>query len=134
MACTQAAAAPALATRRVRRGPVFRSLGLGLALACASSAAVAQLERDSDLFKAMAAHDNAFFERGFNQCDLDYLEQAVHPQLRFYHDQSGFQDYATFLQSTRRYLCADPDHKPIRKVDADSLQVFPCTRTASCTP
>lgn len=102
----------------------MRTLVLAFAV-CASASAVAQVAVESDLFQTMAAHDQTFFDRGFNQCDFDYLKEAVHPQLRFYHDQSGFQDYDAFFWNTRKYLCADPDRKPIRKVDADSLQVFP---------
>jgi hypothetical protein len=103
----------------------MRRLLASLLLAASSTAAMAQAPGDVDLFEALKEHDRIFFERGFNQCDLDYLEDAVHPQLRFYHDQGGFQDYDAFLGNTRKYICADPDSKPIRKVDADSLQVFP---------
>ena len=96
-----------------------------LLLATAPACAIAQVPDDADLFQTLKQHDGVFFERGFNRCDLDYLAKAVHPELRFYHDQGGFQDYAAFLANTRKYICADPDRKPIRKVDADSLQVFP---------
>jgi hypothetical protein len=103
----------------------MRILVLALAALCATAPAVAREAPDTDFFEAMAAHDQTFFERGFNQCDFAYLESAVHPQLRFYHDQSGFQDYEAFFRNTRTYLCADPHRKPIRRIDADSLQVFP---------
>lgn len=94
-------------------------------LASCACAAQAQDAGGEDLYRSLKAHDAEFFERGFNRCDLDYLAGAVHPQLRFYHDQGGFQDYDAFLDNTRRYICADPAHKPIRKVDPDSLAAFP---------
>lgn len=103
----------------------LRRVLAALLLAASATSAMAQGPGDVDLFQALKEHDHVFFERGFNQCDLAYLEQAVHPQLRFYHDQGGFQDYEAFLGNTRKYICADPGRKPIREVDSDSLQVFP---------
>ncbi len=113
--------------RRAAPGAVspWTALLACLLLATGATTVAARDPGDADLFEALKAHDSVFFERGFNQCDLDYLKGAVDPQLRFYHDQGGFQDYATFLENTRKHICADPARKPIRKVDADSLQVFP---------
>lgn len=103
---------------------MFRIIPLILLFAC-SCAAWGQVAKDSDLFKTMEQQDRTFFERGFNACDLDYLESAVHPELRFYHDQGGFQDRKTFFDNTRKYICGNVERKPIRKVDASSLDVFP---------
>jgi hypothetical protein len=96
-----------------------------LLLAAWSCATWAQAANDSDLFRTLKEQDSTFFERGFNACDLDFLEGAVHRDLRFYHDQGGFQDRDRFFDNTRKYICGNPDSKPIRKVDADSLEVFP---------
>lgn len=99
-----------------------------LLLLTLSCAAWGQVARDTELFKDLQAQDRTFFELGFNACDLEYLEAAVHPDLRFYHDQGGFQDRDAFFENTRKYICATPDRKPIRKVDAESLEVFPLHR------
>ena len=80
---------------------------------------------DGGLFRTLQAHDLELFDRGFNQCDLGYLERAVHPDLRFYHDQGGFQDHAAFMENTRKYICANGDGKPVRELEAGSLEVFP---------
>ena len=45
--------------------------------------------------------------------------------MRFYHDQGGFQDKTKFLENTANNICGSGDKKPIRKVDAESLEVFP---------
>lgn len=100
------------------RLPTFLLLA---AWSCAASAA----DPGPSLFQTLKALDDTFFERGFNQCDLAYLEGAVHPGLRFYHDQGGFQERDAFLENTRKYICAGPGRKPIRKVDEASLEVFP---------
>jgi len=82
----------------------------------------------SSLHDELARKDAEFFQRGFNQCDLAYLEATISPDLKFYHDQSGFQDKALFMQNTQQYLCSDAAHKPIRKLTEGSLSTFPLSR------
>ena len=96
-----------------------------LLLLLLSSTAKAQLNKDSDLFRDLKTQDGIFFERGFNQCDLEYLKNHIADDLKFYHDQSGFQDKDAFFENTQKYICSDSAKKPIRKVDANSLEVFP---------
>lgn len=90
-----------------------------------SIAAKGQVNKDSDLFRTLKIQDSTFFERGFNRCDLDYLERHIAEDLKFYHDQSGLQDKKTFFENTQKYICSNSDQKPIRQVDATSLEVFP---------
>ena len=85
----------------------------------------AQVPDTSQLFQTLKKHDSIFFERGFNQCDLEFLDKAIHKDLRFYHDQSGVQDKHTFFENTKKSICAATLKKPIRKVDEKSLEVFP---------
>ena len=85
----------------------------------------AQVAKDSDLFRKLKYQDSVFFERSFNLCDINYLENAIDSNLMFYHDKSGIQDRAKFLENTKKYICGDTIRKPIRKVDEESLEVFP---------
>ena len=85
----------------------------------------AQIKNNSELFLELKTQDSIFFERGFNQCDMDYLEKHITQDLGFYHDQSGFQDRAAFFENTKKYICSNSIQKPIRIVDANSLEVFP---------
>lgn len=85
----------------------------------------AQTDKNSDLFIELKKQDSIFFERGFNKCDLDYLESRITEDLKFYHDQSGFQDKNAFFENTQKFICSDSEKKPIRKVDTNSLEVFP---------
>jgi len=84
-----------------------------------------QVSKDAELFKTLKIQDSVFFERGFNQCDIEYLENVVADDLKFYHDQSGFQDRKLFFENTRKYICGSSDQKPIRKVEESSLVVYP---------
>ncbi|MCM0059894.1 MAG: nuclear transport factor 2 family protein [Algoriphagus sp.] len=87
--------------------------------------AKAQVQENSSLLQELKTQDSIFFERGFNRCDLGYLKNQVADDLRFYHDQGGFQDKIKFLENTANNICGSGDKKPIRKVDAESLEVFP---------
>ena len=84
-----------------------------------------QVSKTSELFLTLKKQDSMFFERGFNQCDLEYLDKAIHKDLIFYHDQSGIQNRNDFFENTKKYICSDPNKKPIRKVEEQSLEVFP---------
>ncbi len=85
----------------------------------------AQIDKKSPLFIELKKQDSLFFERGFNNCDMTYLEKSVAGDLKFYHDKGGFQDKKLFLERTRQNICSNPDQKPIRKVIESSLEVFP---------
>lgn len=101
-----------------------KSLFLILALFIVSAITQAQEAKTSELFLTMKKVDSMFFERGFNQCDMDYLEKAIHRDLMFYHDKGGMQDRKTFFENTKKNLCSNPNKKPIRKVIPESLEVY----------
>ena len=84
-----------------------------------------QVAKNSEIFLTLKKQDSIFFERSFNLCDLEYLNKAVHKDLVFYHDQSGIQNKNVFIENTKKYICGDTIRKPIRKVVAESLEVFP---------
>lgn len=85
----------------------------------------AQIDKNSPLFLELKKQDSLFFERGFNNCDMAYLEKSVDDNLKFYHDNSGFQDKKLFLERTKQNICSNPTQKLIRKVIENSLEVFP---------
>lgn len=84
-----------------------------------------QVLKDSELFRKLKFQDSIFFEQSFNRCDINYLENAIDKELTFYHDKSGIQNRDKFLENTKKYICGDTLKKPIRKVEEQSLEVFP---------
>ncbi|WP_347922565.1 serine hydrolase [Pontimicrobium sp. SW4] len=84
-----------------------------------------QVSTDSSLFLELKKQDSILFEKGFNQCDIKYLERKISKNLKFYHDQSGIQDRKVFFENIKKYICSNPDKKPIRKLKKGSLTVFP---------
>lgn len=85
----------------------------------------AQIAQDSPLFLELKKQDSLFFDRGFNNCDIAFLESKMDDNLKFYHDNGGFQDKKLFLEKTKQNICADPNKKPIRKLVENTLQVYP---------
>lgn len=85
----------------------------------------AQISSDSPLFIELKKEDSLFFERGFNQCDIKYMESKVSEELKFYHDVGGFQDKKIFLERTQNNICGNHTKKPIRKLQPESLEVYP---------
>ena len=94
-------------------------------LCCSLNFTNGQVAKNSALFLTMKKIDSVFFERSFNLCDIEYLETAIHKDLLFFHDQSGIQNKADFLKAVKENICSTPDHKPIRKLEENSLEVFP---------
>lgn len=88
--------------------------------------AFAQVPKDSELFRALKKNDSLLFDAGFNNCKISAFEHLVSQDLEFYHDQGGLTtNKEDFLTNVRNNICSSPDKKPIRKLDAESLQVFP---------
>ncbi|MBL7815626.1 MAG: class A beta-lactamase-related serine hydrolase [Saprospiraceae bacterium] len=105
---------------------MIKSFFLFFIIVCsANMAANGQVAKDSELFLTMKKQDSIFFERAFNLCDMAYLNKAIHKDLLFFHDQAGIQTKANFLENTQNNICSNPNQKPIRKVEENSLEVFP---------
>lgn len=85
----------------------------------------AQIASDSPLFIELKKQDSIFFELGFNQCNISYLEKMVSDDLKFFHDLGGFQDREIFLERTKKNICSNSQQKLIRKLQPESLEVFP---------
>ncbi len=90
-----------------------------------SQIAKAQIAKTSPLYIELKLQDSVFFERGFNQCDIAYLDTVISMDLKFFHDQGGFQNREEFFERTKKNICGDLANKPFRKLEPGSLEVFP---------
>ena len=98
---------------------------LGALLIAVFSKTVAQLSETDPLFIALQKGDSLMFDVGFNTCDVAIFDSLMHEDLEFYHDQAGIiRSKADFLDNTENGLC-NLDYQPIRRLDRESLQVFP---------
>ncbi len=89
-----------------------------------NSMACAAVNSDQKLFDELAKKDAVLFEKVFNNCEIEYLDGVIHDDFEFYHDKSGVQDRAGFVESIEKYVCGSSQQKVIRKLAAGSLNVF----------
>ncbi|MEQ9580591.1 MAG: serine hydrolase, partial [Arenibacter sp.] len=85
----------------------------------------AQMESSSELYHTVLELDSILFEDGFNNCKLKEMEHLIAPDLEFYHDQSGIStSKEEFFKAIEQNICGSGDKKPIRKLVAESMEVF----------
>lgn len=88
--------------------------------------AVAQEEKNSDLYKTILSKDSLLFEVGFNTCDMSQFENSLSENLKFYHDKDGISDKTKFLFDLRNGLCKDPSSRQVhRYLVKESTEIFP---------
>jgi len=86
----------------------------------------AQAETTSELYKSIQNLDAILFEKGFNQCLISEMEPYISDDLEFYHDQGGITNSKkSFLLTIQQNICSNQEQKPIRKLQDNSLEVFP---------
>jgi len=83
-----------------------------------------QISKESKLFQELKIADSLFFEKGFNNCNFEILEQYIPSDFEFYHDENGVQNREQFLKGFKESICSNTKRKPIRKVVQESLEVF----------
>jgi len=86
---------------------------------------IAQEARDSALFLELQALDKQLFSDGFNHCNMETFKSLISDDFEFYHDKGGLEnDKNAFITSFSTNMC-NPESKPIRKLQKESLTVFP---------
>lgn len=103
---------------------IFKALTFAI-LFVASQLIFAQVSDTSALFIALEKADSLVFDQGFNKCRFDILQNIMHKDLQFLHDQNGIQNREEFFKAFRESICSNPDAKPIRKLVDGSLIVYP---------
>lgn len=86
----------------------------------------AQVATNSEVYKILKAKDSLIFERAFNNCEIQYLEQLIAEDFEFYHDIAGITNSKTqFIQTMYEGVC-NPNNttKSTRELIEDSLEVF----------
>jgi hypothetical protein len=85
----------------------------------------AQVSENSDLHKTLKSKDSIIFERTFNRCELEKLDNVINDDFEFYHDVAGQESRENFFLSVKNNICSNPNKKPIRKLVDKSLKVYP---------
>ncbi|WP_299675440.1 nuclear transport factor 2 family protein [uncultured Tenacibaculum sp.] len=88
----------------------------------------AQVDRNSELFKTLKSKDSIIFERTFNKCELQKLDDIIDQDFEFYHDLGGIENREDFFKSVQKNICGNKNEKPIRKLVDNSIKVYPLTK------
>ena len=84
----------------------------------------AQVDKNSKLYKTLKAKDSIIFERTFNKCEVDKLEDIIADNFEFYHDIAGLENREEFIKSVKNNICTNPGNIQ-RDLITNSLQVYP---------
>ncbi|WP_179346175.1 DUF4440 domain-containing protein [Winogradskyella ursingii] len=92
-----------------------------------SGIAMAQVNRDSQLFKMLKAKDSILFKRGFNKCEVEKSANIIAEDLEFYHDKSGITNSKeAFIETMKNGICnPNNSNKVFRFLVKESLKVYP---------
>lgn len=87
----------------------------------------AQVSEDSEIFKALKAHDSLLFEVSFNQCDLSAINGILADDLEFYHDISGVTNSKQeFMDIMENGICKEGNAVTSRRELVEGqLKVYP---------
>lgn len=86
-----------------------------------------QAVEHSALYKTLKEKDSLLFDRAFNFCESQYLEELVSENFEFYHDQGGYiPNKVAFLRVMEEGIC-NPSNptRSRRELLPESLEVFP---------
>ncbi|HMB63975.1 MAG TPA: serine hydrolase [Eudoraea sp.] len=88
--------------------------------------ALAQVDKNSDLYKTIFAKDSLLFEVGFNTCDIKQFENLLSDNLKFYHDKDGISDKTKFLIDLKKGICNNQANRQVKRfLVKESTEIFP---------
>lgn len=92
-----------------------------------SGIAMAQVNKNSEIFKTLKAKDSILFKIGFNTCEVARSAELMTEDLEFYHDKGGVTtSKKAFVNQMKTGLCKkDNPEKTYRFLVEGSLEVFP---------
>jgi len=97
-----------------------------LILGVTSFSLVAQIEKNSNLYKTIMSKDSLLFDVGFNTCDISQFENLMSENLEFYHDKSGTSSKKEFLYNLQNGLCSRPNtYQSRRELLKKSVEIYP---------
>ena len=84
----------------------------------------AQVDKTSELYKTLQSKDSIIFERAFNKCESEKLNDIIAEDFEFYHDIAGFDEREAFFNSIKNGICKNPGNIE-RNLVENSLEVYP---------
>lgn len=89
------------------------------------NATYAQVSQDSELYKIIQAKDALMFEEGFNECNMEKMEEVLPEDFEFYHDKDGMiTSKVYFIKTLNKNLCSTGKNSVRRILDEESMEVY----------
>ncbi|MBN2892974.1 MAG: class A beta-lactamase-related serine hydrolase, partial [Bacteroidales bacterium] len=99
---------------------------LMLCLFLTTFSAFAQVDKNSELYKAILAKDSLLFDIGFNMCDIKQFENLLSDNFKFYHDKDGISDKTKFIIDLKNGICNSQTNRQVKRfLVEESTQIFP---------
>lgn len=78
------------------------------------------------LEEIILAGDDRLFIAGFNDCQMDVLQDTLSDDVVMVHDQAGrTSGLEAFLVPVRANICSGEGPKPLRRLDPDATEIYP---------
>lgn len=92
-----------------------------------SDIAIAQVDKNSEIFETLKTKDSIIFKIGFNKCEVEKSAELMSEDLEFYHDKGGVTNSKEeFVNIMKNGLCNPNNTEKIyRLLVEESLEVFP---------
>ena len=88
--------------------------------------AYAQVDKSSDLYKAILSNDSLLFNVGFNTCDITQFENLLSENFEFFHDKDSISHKKEFLYNLKNGLCKSPTtYQSRRELLTESTEIYP---------
>ncbi|MEP2937213.1 MAG: nuclear transport factor 2 family protein [Gilvibacter sp.] len=104
---------------------MYRVLIILCLLIGSNQAMQAQVAKDSPSHQLIVKNDSMLFERSFNNCEMEVLEQLLSEDLEFYHDISGILlTKRAFIDNFKNGICGNSSFKARRELIKGSIKVY----------
>ena len=97
-----------------------------LSMLLTTFSALAQVDKNSNLYKTVLAKDSLLFDVGFNHCDIKQFENLLSENLKFYHDKDGISDKTRFMTDLKNGICNSQTNRQVQRfLIKESTEIFP---------
>ncbi len=87
---------------------------------------LAQVDKNSDLYKTILKQDSLLFDVGFNKCNIRQVEKLLSDSLKFYHDKDGISGKQKFISDLRKGICNDVAKRNVKRfLVKENTEIFP---------
>ena len=103
----------------------MKQVAISIVILFLTFSAYCQVDKSDDLYKTIKEKDSLLFDIGFNNCNIEILQDLISREFTFFHDQSGItKSKDAFIESVQNGLCKLP-YKAFRTLNQGSTYIYP---------